>query len=138
MSADITFFESISYFSSQVSVTISKTITLSSTVPLPIPVSTVSLPVSPVETQDPPATKPVWDFRYVYTHRPKISASEPVPANPLPVDGPSSPPLASPSDLEIHIALKKGKRSCTNHPNFNFISYDHLNPTFRQFTLFVL
>jgi len=133
VSADITFFESISYFSSQVSVTISKTITLSSTVPLPIPVSTVSLPVSPVETQDPPATKPVRDFRYVYTHRPKFPASEPVPAIPSQVD--SSPPSASLSDLDILIALRKDKWPYTDHPILNFVSYDRFNLTFYHFVL---
>ena len=57
-------------------------------VPFHTPVSTVSLPVPPVETPDPPISKLVRDFRYVYTYHPKVSASEPVPANPSLVDGP--------------------------------------------------
>jgi len=33
------------------------------------------------------------------------------------------------------MALRKGKRSCTDHPILNFISYDHLNSQFHQFAL---
>ena len=91
--------------------------------------------VPPVETQNPFATKPVRDFRYVYTHRLKVPTSEPVPAIPSPVDGPPPLPSAPPSDLDILIAFRKDKRSCIDHPISNFISYDHLNPTFRQFAL---
>jgi len=103
-------------------------------VSLPTPASIVFSLVPPVETPDPPATKLVRDFRYVYTHRPKVLASELVPANPSPIDG-HLPPSASLSDLDIPIALRKGKRSCIDHPISNFVSYDHLNPTFRQFAL---
>ena len=105
---------------------------------LSIPVSIVILPVPLVETQDHPATKPVRDFRYVYTHHSKVPASELVPAIPSPVDGPPPPPSASSSDFDIHTALRKGKRSCTDHPISNFVSYDHLTPTFHQFALFCL
>jgi len=105
-------------------------------VSLPTPASTVSTPVPPAETKNTPTSKPVRDFRYVYTHRPKVPASEPVLANSSPVDDPPSP-SASPSDLDIPIFLQKGKRSCTDHPISNFVSCDHLNPTFRQFALFV-
>jgi len=106
-------------------------------VPLPTPASTISWSVSPAETADLPASKPVRDFRYVYTHHSKVPVSEPILANPSLVDGP--PPLqsASPSDLDIPSALRKGKRSYTDHLILNFVSYDHLNPTFRQFALFV-
>ena len=45
------------------------------------------------------------------------------------------PPSASPSDFDIRIALQKRKRSCIDHPISNFVSYDHLNPTFHQFAL---
>ena len=102
--------------------------------PLPIPTNTDSLPVPPAETTDPPVPKQVRDFRYVYTHRPKVPASEPVPAIPSPVDGP--PPSISPSDLDIPITLRKGKQSCTDLSISNFISYDQLNLTFRQLALF--
>jgi len=103
--------------------------------PLPTSASIVSSPVPPVETSDPPASNPVRDFRYVYTHHPKISASESVLVNPSPIDCPLPLSLASSSYLDILIALRKGKRSCTDHHISNFVSYDHLNPIFRQFTL---
>jgi len=103
--------------------------------PLPAPASIISSSVSPVETQDPPAPKPVQDFKYVYTHRPKVPTSEPVLATLSPVDGPLPPLSASLSNLDILIAFRKGKRSCTDHPISNFISYDHLNLTFSQFAL---
>ena len=102
--------------------------------PLPTPASTVSSPVPPVETPDLPASKPIRDFRYVYTHRPKVPTSELVPTNPSSVDGP--PPLSvSSSDLDILIALRKGKRSGTDHPILNYVSYYYLNPAFHQFAL---
>ena len=128
VSADVIFFESVPY--SQVPITISETILLSSTVLLPTSASTVSSLVSPIETQNPPATKPVRNFKYVYTHRPKVSSFEPIPANPSLVDGPPPPPSASPYDFDMFIALQKCKRSFTDYPISNFISYDHLNPTF--------
>ena len=108
MFVDVTFFESFPYFSPQVPITISETVPPSLTVSLPTPASIVFSPVPPVETQDSPATKPVRDFRYVYTHRLKVPASEPVPANPSPVDGPPPPPSASSSDLDIFITFRKG------------------------------
>ena len=127
--ADVTFFESVSYFSSQVPITISETVPSSQTVLLPTPASIVSSLVTLVETQDPPATKSVRDFRCVYTHRPKVPASESSPTNFSPVVGPP-PPSASSSDLDILIALRKCKLSCTDHLILNFVSYDHLNLIF--------
>jgi len=50
---------------------------------------------------------------------------------------PPSSPSASPSDLDIPVTLRKGKRSCIDHFISNFVSYYHLNPTFWQFALFV-
>ena len=109
----------------------SKTGSPSPPVLLPALASTVSSLVPLIETQDPPAIKPVRDFRYIHTYRSKVPASEPVLTKPSLVDGP--PPLStSPSDLDIPIALRKSKRSCTGHLISNFISYDHLNPTFRH------
>ena len=137
MSVDVTFFESIPCFSPHVSITISKTVRPSLTMLLHTPASTVSLPVPPTKTTDPPASKSVRDLRYVYTHRPKVPSCELVPANPSPVEGP--PPLStSTSDLDIPVALQKGKRSCTDHTILNFVSYDHFNLTFCQFALFCL
>ena len=107
VSANVTFFEFVPYFSQQVPITISETVHLSLTALLPTPASIISSPVSSVETQDPPATKPGRDFRYVYTHRRKVPAFEPVPYIPSPVDG--HPPSPSLSDLDIPIAFRKGK-----------------------------
>ncbi|KAI3698877.1 hypothetical protein L2E82_42770 [Cichorium intybus] len=39
------------------------------------------------------------------------------------------------SDLDILIALRKGKRSCTAHPIRNFISYEKLSPRYKAFAL---
>ena len=38
------------------------------------------------------------------------------------------------SDLDIPIALRKGRRSCTQHPISNFISYTKLFSPFKAFT----
>jgi len=137
VSADVTFFESVPYFSIQISVTISGIVPSLLSMLLSTPADTDSLPMLPAKTTDPPASKTIRDFRYVYTYRPKVPAAELVLDNPPLVDGLPTPPSASPSDLDIPIVLRKGRRSCTNHFILNFISYDHLNLTFRQFALFV-
>jgi len=98
---------SLFHISIHVSLTVSETVTPSLSVPLPTPTSTVSLPVPPAETKDLPASKPVQNFRFVYTHRPKVPASEPILAIPSPVDGPTSSPSASPSDLDVPLPLKR-------------------------------
>ena len=80
VSADVTFFESISYFSPQGLVTASGFIPLPPSVLLsahaPAHVSDVSSLVSPTDTTELHAPKPLQDFRYVYTHHPKVHASE--------------------------------------------------------------
>ena len=103
---------------------------------LPAPAFIDSSFVPLVDTSELSASKSVRDFKYVYTHHQKVSTSEPVPTDPSPVDGPHQP-STSPSDLDIPIALRKGNRSCTGHPISKFVSYDHLNFTFRQFALSV-
>ena len=108
MPVEVTYFESVPYFSPQVPITISETILVSPIVSLSALVFTVSSPIPSVKTQDPLAPKPIQDFKYVCTHRPKVPASEPVPAIPSIVDGPPPPPSASLSDLDILIALRKG------------------------------
>jgi len=40
-----------------------------------------------------------------------------------------------PSDLDVSIALQKGKRFCTDHPLYNFVFYDRITPSFCQFVL---
>jgi hypothetical protein len=48
-----------------------------------------------------------------------------------------SPPPQSTSDLDLPIAIHKGKRTCTDHPISNFVSFDHLSPSFKAFSLSV-
>jgi len=72
---DVTFFESISYFSPHVPITASKTIPHSQSVPLRAPASTNYLPVLSVDTSKPSDSTPIRDFRYVYTHHQKVPAS---------------------------------------------------------------
>ena len=82
MFVDVTFSESVSYFSTQVPITISEGVPPSLSVPLPTPTDADSLSVPPAETTNPPPSKPIQDFRHIYTHRPKVLASKPVPTNP--------------------------------------------------------
>ena len=61
------------------------------------------------------------------------SASVPdPPASPTP-----SPTALTSDDLHLPIALRKGTRTCTQHPISQFVSYDRLHPTFRSFALTV-
>ena len=39
-------------------------------------------------------------------------------------------------DLNILVALRKGKRSCTMHSISNFVSYDKLSPKYKSFCSF--
>ncbi|RDY14206.1 hypothetical protein CR513_00767, partial [Mucuna pruriens] len=43
-------------------------------------------------------------------------------------------PGAKLDDSNIHIAIRKGVRSCTQHPLFKGVSYENLSPTFCAFT----
>ena len=92
VSADVTFFEYVPHFSPQGPVTASESIPLPQSAPLSAlaPVHDVSSSVSPTATTEPPAPKPFQDFRYHYTRRPKVSASESVPADYSPVEDPPS------------------------------------------------
>jgi len=51
------------------------------------------------------------------------------------LEGPSSQQSTPPSDLEVPIALRKGKKFCTVNPISQFVSYDRHNPSFCQFAL---
>jgi len=51
------------------------------------------------------------------------------------VKGPPPQPSIPPCDLDIPIALHKGKQSCTDHLISHFVSYDHLNLSFCQFVM---
>uniref|UniRef100_A0A5B6Z677 Putative polyprotein n=1 Tax=Davidia involucrata TaxID=16924 RepID=A0A5B6Z677_DAVIN len=61
-----------------------------------------------------------------------------------PTPGPSSPPSSSNFessgtdnpvivDIDVPIAVRKGIRSCTQHPISNFVSYSSLSPSYRAF-----
>jgi len=139
VSADVTFFESVPYFSPQGPVTKSESIFLSPSVHLPAPVVVydVSLPVSLKDTTTPPAPMPPWekDFRHVYTHRQRVPPSESVPTASSLVEGPPPQWSVPSSDFDIPIALHKGKWYCTDHPISHFVSDDCFTPSFRQFAL---
>ena len=111
MSADVTFFELVLYFSPQGSVTASESISLSLSVPLPVPavVYDVSSPVSLKDTTAPPALKPPRekDFRHVYTHWQKVPASELVPSASFPVEVPPPQPSVPFSDFDVPIAPQR-------------------------------
>jgi len=137
VSTDVTFFESISYFSSQDSVIASEFVPLSPSVLLPTPstVHDVSSLASLEDTTAPPAAKPVRNFRFVYSHQQKYSASESVPDDSSPVESPPPQLSAPPSDFDVPIALRKINWSCTYHPISHFVFYDHLILSFCQFAL---
>ena len=92
--------------------------------PAPVVVHDVSLPVSLKDTTAPPAPKlpREKDFRLVYTHWQKVPTSEPIPIISSPVEGLLPQPLVHSSDFDITIALRKGKRSCIDHPISHFVS----------------
>ena len=56
------------------------------------------------------------------------------PALPPSVSSPQdSSSVGPPSPLDLPIALRKGTRSCTQHPIANYVSYDSLSPAYRAF-----
>jgi len=66
--------------------------------------------------------QPLKNFKYIYTHWQNVSASESIPVDSSSsVEGPPPQPSASPSVLDILIALRKGKRSCTDYPITHFV-----------------
>jgi len=83
VSAYVTFFEYVPYFFQQNHVTAFETIPLQLSVLLPAPASADSSPMSLVDTSEPPASKPVRDFKCVYTHRQTVPTSEPTPTEPF-------------------------------------------------------
>ena len=102
----------------------------------PSHVPDISSPMSLEGTTEPHAPKsPRKNFRHVYTHQPKISTSESVLVDSSPMKGLYPQPSAPLSDLDVSIALHKGKWSCIVHSISQFVSYDHLNLSFRQFVM---
>ena len=51
------------------------------------------------------------------------------------MEDPPSQPSAPPFDLDVLIALRKGKQSCTDHPISYFVSCNRLNPSFSHFIM---
>lgn len=45
-----------------------------------------------------------------------------------------SPPDPCLNDVNVFIAIRKGVRSCTQHPISNFVSLSHLSPSFHSFS----
>jgi len=76
--------------------------------------------VSSSDGSDPPPPSP--SLTQVYTRRPRPSAACPMPADS------SSSDLQASNDLDLPIALRKGKRSCT-YPISTYVSYHQLSPT---------
>ena len=131
LSANVTFFESVSYFSLQSSLTTLETIPLPLSVSLPAPAPDVSSSMPPIDNTAQPAPNHVLNFRYVYTHRQKVPAPKRVPTDSSsPVEGPLPQPLSPFFDLDVPVALRKNKRSCTDHLIYHFVSYDRLTLSF--------
>uniref|UniRef100_A0A2N9FEZ0 Cytosine-specific methyltransferase n=1 Tax=Fagus sylvatica TaxID=28930 RepID=A0A2N9FEZ0_FAGSY len=105
VSVDVTFFEDVPYYSPQ-----------GAQFQVPI----LSTPVLPTPVHIVPPTPP---FARVYV-RWHNRVVPPVPDSPPP----------STSDLDLPIAIRNNKRTCTDHPNF--VSFDHL-PPFKAFSLSV-
>lgn len=63
------------------------------------------------------------------------TASSLEPTNePTNVTVPIESSVQKPYDLDIPIALRKEKRSCTNYPIANYLSYDRLSPKHKAYT----
>jgi hypothetical protein len=116
VSADVTFFETIPYYSLE-----------GGQVRPPMLADLGQSPCLPELTSRPPITQ-------VYVRRP--SATAPTVATTDPASVPTPSPLASADPtLDLPIAQRKGTRSCTSHPISHFVSYDHLSPSFRAFSV---
>ena len=81
--------------------------------------------------------------RSVSRRRPRIINQVPVTVEstlPIPPSASTStdpPILYSDSDFDLSVAVRKGKHTCTYHPISNFVSFDHLSPSFKAFSLSV-
>jgi hypothetical protein len=122
VSADVTFLESTSYFSSS-----SSNIDGSSTcLPRVTPLSPIIAPEKPLQ---------------VYSCQCSLSSE----TSSLPADSPQAPTettpqlcdLPDPDSNSVSIALRKGKDSFISDLISQFVSYAHLSPSLRAFTLSV-
>jgi len=71
----------------------------------------------------------------VFTRRPTVPAVVSVMDNSYLVEVSPPQPSTTLSDFDAPIALRKDKRYCTDHPIFNFVSYDCFNLSFRKFVM---
>uniref|UniRef100_A0A2N9H2N5 Uncharacterized protein n=1 Tax=Fagus sylvatica TaxID=28930 RepID=A0A2N9H2N5_FAGSY len=101
-------------------------------VPIAPPTSPISIvpPVPPISqvyvrrrNQDVPLVPPPPPVEFSLPLPPSASTSE------------DSPPPQSTSDLDLPIAIRKGKHTCTEHPISNCVFFDHLSPSFKAFSL---
>ena len=135
VSADVTFFEDISYYSPQ-GRQLQESMLSAPVIPTHVPIAPPTSPISIVP--------PVPSISQVYVRRrnkdvplvpplPPVEFSLPLPPSASP--SADSPPPQSTSDLDLPIAIRKGKRTCTEHPISNCVSFDHLSPSFKAFSL---
>jgi hypothetical protein len=126
VSADVTFFEDVPYYSPQGG-QLQDSILSSPVIPTPIPFAPQAPPISQVYVRRRHQGVPLV---------PPQVASPPLP--PSSASTSADPPLPpSTSDLDLPIALRKSKRTCTDHPISNFVSFDHLSSSFKAFSLSV-
>jgi transposase InsO family protein len=135
VSADVTFFEDIPYYSPQ-GRQLQESMLSAPVIPTHVPIAPPTSPISIVP--------PVPPISQVYVRRrnqdvplvpppPPVEFSLPLPPSTSP--SADSPPPQSTSDLDLPIAIRKGKRTCTEHPISNCVSFDHLSPSFKAFSL---
>jgi transposase InsO family protein len=135
VSADVTFFEDIPYYSPQ-GRQLQESMLSAPVIPTHVPFAPPTSPISIVP--------PVPPISQVYVRRrnqdvPLVPPPRPVefslPLPPSASPSADSPPPQSTSDLDLPIAIRKGKRTCTEHPISNCVSFDHLSPFFKAFSL---
>jgi transposase InsO family protein len=135
VSANVTFFEDIPYYSPQ-GRQLQESMLSAPVIPTHVPFAPPTSPISIVP--------PVPPISQVYVRRrnqdvplvpppPPVEFSLPLPPSASP--SADSPPPQSTSDLDLPIAIHKGKRTCTEHPISNCVSFDHLSPSFKAFSL---
>jgi hypothetical protein len=135
LSVDVTFFEDIPYYSPkgrQLQESMLSATVILTHVPIAPPTSPISIvphvpPISQVyvrrRNQDVPLVPPP----------PPIEFSLPLPSSASTSE--DSPPPQSTLDLDLPTAIRKGKRTCTEHPISNCVSFDHLSLSFKAFSL---
>ncbi|GAB2275324.1 hypothetical protein Dimus_039121 [Dionaea muscipula] len=113
--------------------------------------SELPAPVSPPSSASPPPpSSPPLPIHHVYTRGPRrvisygtdlplvqldsppVTAPEPTPVDPSSSPMDSTPPASS-SDLDAHITLRKGHRSCATYALSTYISYVGASPTLQAF-----